>query len=279
MRASWPTRPGSIPAHAGEPSATYCRARAVGKDHGSIPAHAGEPARQCDGTRCAALHNGLSPHTRGNRPRVTWLPVKSTIGSIPAHAGEPVAYPAESHPSAAGLSPHTRGNQRRRSNSVTVTSCGVYPRTRGGTRHRAAGYPALMGRPGLSPHTRGNLRNRPRVDAPVNGSIPAHAGEPSNKALGPPLVKRVYPRTRGGTTPTESWSTAHAGERLAPSPHRLIRSIPAHAGEPELHWRGRTDSNRVYPRTRGGTTIGSVTGLQSTGSIPAHAGEPRCRSG
>ena len=111
---------------------------------------------------------GLSPHMRGN------LQVrkgeKATQGSIPAHAGEP------------------------RPLMMTAGYSRVYPRTCGGTTQK---YLDELKAKGLSPHMRGNPTTPP-CPVIINGSIPAHAGEPVTG------VERdynigVYPRTCGGT--------------------------------------------------------------------------------
>ena len=93
---------------------------------------------------------------------------------------------------------------------------------------------------GLSPPTRGNLYAG-QVAADQHGSIPAHAGEPQSRR--PVLLQyQVYPRPRGGTLPGDSVSRRAVG--LSP-PTRgnlssinygqaVLRSIPAHAGEPAL---------------------------------------------
>ena len=152
---------------------------------------------------------GLSPPTRGNRlPRRA---ARSQSGSIPAHAGEP----ARSRPS-----PESRE---------------VYPRPRGGTMERLA---RRARRRGLSPPTRGNPGLRERRGL-VDGSIPAHAGEPDRAEATPP-TPRVYPRPRGGTAGVladvprvRGLSPPTRGNRC---PKRIVNSgtgsIPAHAGEP-----------------------------------------------
>ena len=156
---------------------------------------------------------------------------------------------------------------------------------------------------GLSPPTRGNRRADARRHR-VEGSIPAHAGEPQH----PRRRKRflaVYPRPRGGTLPPSQANRQRPG--LSPPTRgnrgrfrrkRLdARSIPAHAGEPTV--RARKDgSGEVYPRPRGGTPrckneageVGGLSpptrgnlqlqlhGLSYSGSIPAHAGEPSASS-
>ena len=77
---------------------------------------------------------------------------------------------------------------------------------------------------GLSPPTRGSLGAR-HVRRPCirEGSIPAHAGEPSLAETVPPRAARgVYPRPRGGAL----------GPQDSQRNRRGTRSIPAHAGEP-----------------------------------------------
>ena len=162
-------------------------------------------------TACVRRKWGLSPPTRGNRPRRE--PKRAGAGSIPAHAGEPAENPPD----------------RRLAE--------VYPRPRGGTHRRRVREPAFAG---LSPPTRGNRPERPPRTR-FAGSIPAHAGEPIT-GKPPRLLKRVYPRPRGGTA--AEWRNLSKGEGLSP-PTRgnraagwgllgARRSIPAHAGEPRL---------------------------------------------
>ena len=295
---------------------------------GSIPAHAGEPQydhqiawigrvypRTCGGTPISQtkrlLLRGLSPHMRGNPSLPTCRMPPSR--SIPAHAGEPVSH-CRRCPSDRGLSPHMRGNlpcQRPRwqprgsipahagephQSTVSVALTQVYPRTCGGTVQRKVQGETQSG---LSPHMRGN--HDPEADGVPRGrSIPAHAGEPwwPRRTRARP---RVYPRTCGGTTFWTVLSVVAKGL----SPHmrgnplqvraslQNIRSIPAHAGEPLTATPGRYVAT-VYPRTCGGTAMGTMTtayarGLSphmrgnpntttksrgSAGSIPAHAGEP-----
>ena len=71
-------------------------------------------------------------------------------------------------------------------------------------------------------------------------SIPAHAGEPLGMAK-VTTVREVYPRPRGGTQKSrierrdESGlsppTRGNPGDLRQPSPY--LRSIPAHAGEPD----------------------------------------------
>ena len=152
---------------------------------------------------------------------------------------------------------------------------------------------------GLSPHTRGNRDGRPD-QAPSQGSIPAHTGEPPRRQRRR-WTARVYPRTHGGTPSAPS--AARSGTGLSPHtrgnrdrrrrPRNPVGSIPAHTGEPRSPC-SPGPSCRVYPRTHGGTvsgpgstegptglsphTRGNRIGSQQTpraaGSIPAHTGEP-----
>ena len=261
------------------------RARAV--RGGSIPAHAGEPRphrighgkhwvypRACGGTDIPRpvthFGRGLSPRMRGNL-NLSVLRVEKR-GSIPAHAGEPPACFA------------------------TRTRAGVYPRACGGTPPQANIHCCEWG---LSPRMRGNLGHEPRR-AEAEGSIPAHAGEPSVRR--PPNQRdKVYPRACGGTSRSPACRRMSLGlsPRMRGNPLQTdaykarSRSIPAHAGEPPDSPSDH-DRQRVYPRACGGTFGGCEVNLPAwglsprmrgnldtdvlwrwdIGSIPAHAGEP-----
>ena len=194
---------------------------------------------------------GLSPLARGNLPDLR--SASCSAGSIPACAGEPNAACA------------------------LATSCGVYPRLRGGTRRSAL---FLWCRRGLSPLARGNRRGHvyPRAGT---GSIPACAGEPI--AIDPhPFSTRVYPRLRGGTMHGDEGSGKNLGlSPLARGNHvnRLQRklpagSIPACAGEPAAV---RSDAFvcRVYPRLRGGTRERAAHEPSLQGLSPLARGNPK----
>ena len=258
-----------------------------GRADRSIPAHAGEPSasplpqasasvypRPRGGTaaveRLAESPLGLSPPTRGN-PAIR-REQRELVGSIPAHAGEP---------------PHTRRRLR---------LCRVYPRPRGGT---LAAVSAQHPRPGLSPPTRGN-RRAVRAGGGFSRSIPAHAGEPTDTSI---LCADtpVYPRPRGGTMGTPRISAARVGlspptrgnQLTDPALFEIAGSIPAHAGEPAAA-PAHPAPRRVYPRPRGGTSSSTWGRVMAMGlspptrgnpsrrrrpnrnqrSIPAHAGEP-----
>ena len=196
-------RHGSIPAHAGEPLRLW-QGRS---DRRVYPRPRGGTSTRSAPTPTAS---GLSPPTRGNLLFAVQHP--DNPRSIPAHAGEPIrftrgrrqdrVYPrprggARSYGVQAGcirgLSPPTRGNlvvryvrcETERSipahagepngSPFAPRALRVYPRPRGGTIHFLLGFRLSLG---LSPPTRGNPGGRPCGEW-GNGSIPAHAGEPT----------------------------------------------------------------------------------------------------
>ena len=172
---------------------------------------------------------GLSPLTRGNRTGAVFIGGRD--GSIPAHAGQP----------GSSASARTQGT--------------VYPRSRGATTQCGRGPDCALG---LSPLTRGNLGGAVRRHA-AQGSIPAHAGQPTCTARSP-ATARVYPRSRGATHRMGSNHLMARG--LSPLTRGNLRgvvecqpaggSIPAHAGQPSPRSRLNT-ACRVYPRSRGAT--------------------------
>ena len=132
-------------------------------------------------------------------------------GSIPARAGEPLS---TGHP-----------DSGRR----------VYPRACGGTTFSFDRSGAARG---LSPRVRGNRAYL--VEVLVNpGSIPARAGEPSQRHCCNGMC-RVYPRACGGTLGMEELGTHLDGlsPRVRGNRSQALRlslgigSIPARAGEP-----------------------------------------------
>ena len=153
---------------------------------------------------------------------------------------------------------------------------------------------------GLSPRMRGNRSHVPKGRM-IPGSIPAHAGEPASSSAGV-SVSGVYPRACGGTmvpgrvylVSTGLSPRMRGNQRFRHFDGVLIRSIPAHAGEPASSGGLGTDL-RVYPRACGGTFLYILSrhlglGLSprmrgnrslravlplAHGSIPAHAGEPK----
>ena len=112
----------------------------------------------------------------------------------------------------------------------------VYPRVGGGTGLYIA---TVVRCSGLSPRGRGN-RGVAMTEKPDSGSIPAWAGEPWTLRNWQP-GQRVYPRVGGGTSSNAALKSMVLG--LSPrgrgnlpfsdDSHRLFRSIPAWAGEPE----------------------------------------------
>ena len=109
---------------------------------------------------------------------------------------------------------------------------------------------------------RGN-RDRPVGTTFCRRSIPAHAGEPAIRNLGP-VGSRVYPRACGGTL--GGWGQHNNCVGLSPRMRgnhiyikgigRYNRSIPAHAGEPTPDKKAHL-SAWVYPRACGGTAEGT----------------------
>ena len=175
---------------------------------------------------------GLSPPTRGTPKHTTWI--VGGIGSIPAHAGNPGPPPGRLMASG-GLSPPTRGTPLGVVTDELICQ-GLSPPTRGtpsprASRHRGRGsipahagnppfgeagdcatrvYPRPRGEPprsgasgpahqGLSPPTRGTP-NSTSCRASGTGSIPAHAGNPSD-SMSHGDLKGVYPRPRGEPGP------------------------------------------------------------------------------
>ena len=254
---------GSIPAGAGEPTATArsgCRATVY--------------PRRCGGTvpglAVTPVAVGLSPQVRGNRGRRG--AARGQRRSIPAGAGEP------------------------RSGTTAAQDSEVYPRRCGGTQGPGVWIQCTTG---LSPQVRGNRHGGRQPEHRV-GSIPAGAGEPTY-VDGPPDVDEVYPRRCGGTDSRcgrlwhpQGLSPQVRGNRQHEGPaRRAVGSIPAGAGEPSPR-SGPRASPRVYPRRCGGTVCrprrrSPPRGLSPQvrgnpgpelrhvgrdGSIPAGAGEP-----
>ena len=214
---------GSIPAHAGKPSARRSPAFATQV----YPRPRGEAAMRI---RVTGTKQGLSPPTRGSHDQVGRDPAPAR--SIPAHAGKPCRTgPAPPDPA---VYPRPRGEACSRCSGSTRTPW-VYPRPRG---EAELGDASPLVREGLSPPTRGS--HRPSLDRHrCPGSIPAHAGKPPPGPAGP-AAPRVYPRPRGeaadagrdglqdvGLSPPTRGSPA-----LSDWGADRRRSIPAHAGKP-----------------------------------------------
>jgi hypothetical protein len=260
-----PARPRPIPARAGEPAAISCSMNSTW----AYPRSRGgtDPT-----INAGHLLTGLSPLARGNHRGEKFGAAE--LGPIPARAGEPGApracgcafgaYPRSrggtclrswSYRLARGLSPLARGNPSD-ANIVGVwcgpiparagepaspllfrCSFGAYPRSRGGT---LAGMSKRSARTGLSPLARGNHYMLDSDDC-IKGPIPARAGEPRLANLD---AKRAgaYPRSRGGTSATDSstnlqWGLsplARGNRRAQPLPYTSQGPIPARAGEPLL---------------------------------------------
>jgi len=134
-------RTGPIPADAGEPTS----GSETGRRRWAYPrGRGGAVAARLFGE----LRQGLSPRTRGSRPRRA--DQVSRWGPIPADAGEP-----------------RQGWSSRRATRA-------YPRGRGGA---VRADEMDLAKEGLSPRTRGSQLARPKSDPDV-GPIPADAGEP-----------------------------------------------------------------------------------------------------
>ena len=207
---------------------------------------------------------------RGN-PR-PYIPPQEHKRSIPACAGEPLAH------------------------AQPVDVVPVYPRVCGGTTIARLWCREARG---LSPRVRGNHDPASSYE-PLDGSIPACAGEPRFSASAA-RSRQVYPRVCGGTPdvdfigrPIYGLSPRVRGNR---GRHRKAGrppgSIPACAGEPGQTPKGRPTPG-VYPRVCGGThpplagmelSVGLSPRVRGNpcrplarrgrrGSIPACAGEP-----
>ena len=226
----------------------------------SIPACAGEPRetpsgpsgqkvypRVCGGTHRYAFQRrlslGLSPRVRGNPAR----PCRSTLGR-------------------AWVYPRVCGGTARSVATRRKAELQVYPRVCGGTHVLVLGN-LFIEPSGLSPRVRGNLHTTRHPTVFVDGSIPACAGEPGS-APGSLLDAhlRVYPRVCGGTSSllcevrrrkVRGLSPRVRGNPVSPIPSsssKIIRSIPACAGEPGGHdgRRGNLADGSI-PRVCGGT--------------------------
>ena len=204
-----PERRGPIPAHAGEPTQS-CRS-------GLLPRAYPRACGGADSGRIAALRDGgLSPRMRGSRCCEGGSGMMT--GPIPAHAGEPHhasgagcrprAYPracggAGRTPDLValegGLSPRMRGSQIHHPEPLFVLGPipahagepvdGLQQRIELGAYPRACGGAAMTPRPsrmvtGLSPRMRGSQFEAVRQER-CAGPIPAHAGEPKARSVGP----------------------------------------------------------------------------------------------
>ena len=130
---------------------------------------------------------------------------------------------------------------------------------------------------GLSPRTRGILELF-LFQIPIRGSIPAHAGNPSQTKTST-ILYTVYPRARGESE--ESRNVLFCAPGLSPRTRGilfrsafdapLLGSIPAHAGNPRWpqnrHW-----PRWVYPRARGESMMRSVIVCAMSGLSPRTRG-------
>ena len=258
-----------------------------GGEGGSIPAGAGNPSERRAGAPMSRVHprgcgesnpgRSASSEGRGPSPRVRGIPSRSrnTAGgsrSIPAGAGNPW------------------------STSGPPSRPRVHPRGCGESKHMTMQQQMAKG---PSPRVRG-IQAADGRDGGEGGSIPAGAGNPSERRAGAPM-SRVHPRGCG-----ESLAGArHAAAVPGPSPRvRGIRrprrrrsatsgSIPAGAGNPRTASRSSTRAT-VHPRGCGESVdlvrLAAVVGgpsprvrgihrrhgryRQGCGSIPAGAGNP-----
>ena len=152
---------------------------------------------------------------------------------------------------------------------------------------------------GPSPLTRGSRRSD-EAQIAVDGSIPAHAGQPRTVDRSPRRVS-VHPRSRGAAAMSQTRRTARPGPSpltrgspaIARSCRLITRSIPAHAGQPERD-RLAARPTQVHPRSRGAAPLSAPALRAGWGpspltrgsrradgaevplkrSIPAHAGQP-----
>ena len=201
--------PGSIPAHAGQPTAL---ARAMPRSwayprsvQGLSPLARGNPRL----ASCAFASRGLSPLARGNLAMLG--DVMPPMRPIPARAGQP---------------PYCHPPPRQ---------CRAYPRSRGATAW--GGSPCSACR-GLSPLARGN-RLTVLHGACGGGPIPARAGQPQSWRHRPSW-NGAYPRSRGATKCMPDISHARLG--LSPLARGNLTDkgiqiagegpIPARAGQP-----------------------------------------------
>ena len=152
----------------------------------------------------------------------------------------------------------------------------VYPRGCGGAWRSIR---RLRGRRGLSPRVRGSRFLR-RLEAAIEGSIPAGAGEPELPRFLPVAVG-VYPRGCGGATTTVTMPDGRKG--LSPrvrgslgasaAGFGRIGSIPAGAGEP-VTAANTMNGMRVYPRGCGGAGFWSLEMQDDQGLSPRVRGSP-----
>ena len=168
--------PGSIPAHAGQPTISSSADMAMRV----YPRACGATSLSCSAT---PIPRGLSPRMRGNRylDRASAEPRRS----IPAHAGQP------------------------QSGADSDGYVEVYPRACGAT---AVARVYLYDSTGLSPRMRGNPVAAVQPSLYIR-SIPAHAGQPGSSSCAE-WRSEVYPRACGATE--KNADLAIRGKGLSP---------------------------------------------------------------
>ena len=280
------------------------------------------------------LPEGASPLTRGKLTHIAVLPLGD--GRIPAHAGKTRsrlcwtpssrahprsrgenAPPPSISPSRTGASPLTRGKReaetgehvlggripahagKTRTRPPRIRTPRAHPRSRGENNHEALRAALCQG---ASPLTRGKhpLANGLRVGG---GRIPAHAGK-TPVSVGPPVLDRAHPRSRGENGHGRRFHLRPRGAspltrgKLTSPDEQLIKlgRIPAHAGK-TTGSPSTVARTRAHPRSRGenGGRHGGDPGVAGAspltrgkpgecrarrdflGRIPAHAGKTRTR--
>ena len=298
-----PTKPGPVPADAGETQ----QGRTPTRPGGAYPrGRGGNPMPD----QAPGGFEGLSPRTRGKLGR--GRDRRAGRGRIPADAGETQhrsirprsgrAYPRgrggnrdnyEGYCTIQGLSPRTRGKRRPAARWCRLirpipADAGetalpheaeplgwAYPRGRGGN-DGTRGVTTVIN--GLSPRTRGKRRLLP-VRCADTGPIPADAGETPN-ATRKPRAPRAYPRGRGGNAPAPSLTLNPLG--LSPRTRgkqidqrvQLAQQgpIPADAGETTITTTT-PRRRRAYPRGRGGNLLLLASRTRSWGLSPRTRGK------
>ena len=199
--------------------------------------------------------SGSSPRTRGTGDAL--FEVRASDRFIPAHAGNRCSQAWKPLPHA--VHPRARGEQVS-AVRLRISSSGSSPRTRGTDKHDHSPYHA-------------------------DRFIPAHAGNRIDS--GAALEGRpVHPRARGEQAMTTAPYSISRGssprtrgtDSQAPQYRVLVRFIPAHAGNRELHTRARPCSP-VHPRARGEQQRIAAAGNSTNGSSPRTRGTGSSRYG
>ncbi len=232
---------GSIPALAGQPSASTRRRASPGVHPRSRGAALPEDA-------CLTAAWGPSPLSRGSQ--LGEVAAGFLLGSIPALAGQPSRAPR------------------------SADQCRVHPRSRGAA---AVGRAQAQGVQGPSPLSRGSHVDGQRQQTGV-GSIPALAGQPAWRTIRG-RHGRVHPRSRGAATPARAKRVARQGPSPLSrgSRRRTSRkaspqgSIPALAGQPTVD--AQTEAAQVvHPRSRGAADAPDEAAVCAVGPSPLSRG-------